>query len=640
MRVVRAGVPLGSPPAWAILERRLFDLLDDAWRLFETRYCRPDGGLIFTGKGESRDGADDFYETFFNWPALYQLGGSDDLLAASKQHWTGVTRQLARLGYLVDEYERGYDWFHQGESMLLFYGICAADPADQAFRDRAHRFAELYLPGSPAANYDPVTNTIRAPHNGAGGPRWGVNEEWASYGADLDSMRPYGLPLRDVKGIGGWDDLARPEAAAAMGAAMNARLGSGDVAINLASTSLAVNAWLYDHDSSFSDWALRYIDGWRERAARLGGILPDNVGPSGQVGELHGGRWYGGSYGWTWPHGIYSVGTAAVVAAVNALLLTGDPARLEIGRIPLDMVLPDAAVGAVTRTEMTNKPRWLAQLGDEADKPVLLVPNRRDDEGWFDYQPPQLALPAWLWHAGQLPGDADRLAMLRERSGYDWSAVREFRDKEEAGHEAPWLAFLAGDNPGYPELILRQAMAQVGRRLALIERDHADPSGLHFHHWQWHNPVVTEALTQLITGSPQVLYNGGLPVTQLGYYDAARRRPGLPPGVAALVDRVTAEQVRVQLVNLQIAERRVLVRAGGFGEHDIDRLTATVAGDGYPGDMREYHAPPVPVSRQEAEGTGGCVEVVLPPLSRIELDLYLNRWVRHPAHGTPWEVTP
>jgi hypothetical protein len=28
----------------------------------------------------SRDGADDFYEPFFNWPMLYLLGGADDLL--------------------------------------------------------------------------------------------------------------------------------------------------------------------------------------------------------------------------------------------------------------------------------------------------------------------------------------------------------------------------------------------------------------------------------------------------------------------------------------------------------------------------------------------------------------------------------
>ncbi|WP_345400007.1 hypothetical protein [Nonomuraea salmonea] len=161
MREIRATVPLGAPPAWAVLERRLFDALDEAWRAFAGRYCGPDGRLIYHGPAADRDGADDFYEAFFNWPTLYQLGGADDLLGAAKQHWEGVTAQLTELGYLVEEYERGYDWFHQGESMLLFYGICAADPRDERFAERARRFAELYLPGS--ANYDAEHDIIRAP---------------------------------------------------------------------------------------------------------------------------------------------------------------------------------------------------------------------------------------------------------------------------------------------------------------------------------------------------------------------------------------------------------------------------------------------------------------------------------------------
>ena len=39
--------------------------------------------------------------------------------------------------------------------------------------------------------------------------------------------------------------------------------------------------------------------------------MPDNVGPDGIVGGLLDGRWYGGHYGWSWPHGWYSVGQAA-----------------------------------------------------------------------------------------------------------------------------------------------------------------------------------------------------------------------------------------------------------------------------------------------------------------------------------------
>ncbi|WP_185072369.1 hypothetical protein [Nonomuraea jabiensis] len=628
---VTATVPLGVPPVWAVLERRLFDALDEAWRAFAARYCGPDGRLIYHGPAADRDGADDFYEAFFNWPTLYQLGGADDLLDASKHHWEGVTAQLTELGYLVDEFERGYDWFHQGESLLLFYGICAADPRDERFRERARRFADLYLPGS--ANYDAEHDIIRAPHNGGGGPRYGLQWEWASYHTDLVSMRPYGLPLRDLPGIAEWADLGDPSNAARMGAAMNERLGRGDVAVNLAATSLAVNAWLYDGDDRYRDWALRYIGAWERRAAANGGILPDNVGPSGEVGELHGGRWYGGLYGWQWPHGLYSVGAAAAIAAVNAHLLTGDDAALAIGRDPLEIVYDKAVQAGVTETEMSISDRWLAELGDEAGKPTMLVPNRHDDGGWFDFQPPQLGLPVWLWHASLAGDDAERLDRLRAASGYDWARVRPFRNKEEAGHEAPWLEFLRGANPGFPEAMLSTALGQVQRRMALIDADHEDLSAVHVHHWQRLNPVLTEALLQLVTGTPQVLYNGGLLPTRLAYFDADRHRPGLPRDVAALVDSVRPGGTRVELVNLGLTHtRRVVLQAGAFGEHRIDRAVVTRADEGYPGDPRAYTTPPITESEREVTVDGPRLVVELPPGRRIRLDLHTTARVRTPSH--------
>ena len=150
---VTASVPLLEPPGWALAERELFDLLDHGWRRFARQFTGPDGRLRYGHEITSRDGVDDFYETFFNWPQLYLLGGADDLLAESERHWEGVTAQLTELGMLSGEYERGYDWFHQGESNLLLYFLCMAAPARWA--ERAVRFAELYV--DPAhGNYEPV----------------------------------------------------------------------------------------------------------------------------------------------------------------------------------------------------------------------------------------------------------------------------------------------------------------------------------------------------------------------------------------------------------------------------------------------------------------------------------------------------
>jgi hypothetical protein len=629
-----ATTALDGPPAWAVLERRLFDALDGAWRVFSAKYTEDDGRLIYRGKLAGRDGADDFYEPFFNWPTLYALGGSDDVLAASKRHWSGVTNQLTEAGFVVDEYERGYDWFHQGESLLFFYGICAADPNDTVFRDRALRFADLYLPGGP--NYDPATNTITAPHNGAGGPRPGLGDGWSSYRADQPSMRPYGLPVHYVPGVSNWDDLRDPDNAARMGAAMRDRMGAGDVAVNLAATALVANAWLYDHDSEKSGWIERYVGGWMDRAALNDGLIPDNVGPHGVVGELHDGRWFGGHYGWTWPHGLHSVGAAALVAGTAMTLVTGDQAGLDLARTAVDTVYRHRKRARVRDVESSLKSSWLQRLGAAADVETVLVPYRFGQAGWFDYTPIQTALSAWLWHTSRRDDDWARLMAPRDEDGVDWRTVRAFRDKEEAGHEQPWVAYLSGDNPDYPERALLMAMGQVNRRLALIDTDHADLATVHIHHWQQLNPVVTEVLTQLTTGAPQVLYNGGLRSACVTYADQDRRRPGLPPDVAALVTEVGARGCVVELANLSPGETRKLsVIGGAFGEHRIDSVRYDSDVSGYPGQPSAYVAPPQATRMDLTAPADSALRVTLPPLTRVRLELAMSLRACSPAHG-PW----
>lgn len=632
---VTATTRVGRPPAWAVLQRQLFRALDDSWRVYRDTYCLPDGSLRYAGPVPSRDGADDFYEAFVGWPTLYQLGGSADLLEASKHHWVGVTRQLTELGFLLEEFERGYDWFHLGESMMFFYAICAADPSDPAFRARAERFADLYLADSPAGNYDPATRTIRAPHNGASGPRWGTNDEWMSFGAHLASMRPFGLPLEGVPGLSNWDDLARGDNADVMGQEMARRLGAGDVAVNLAATSLATNAWLYGHDDRYRDWAVEYLDAWQLRTEENDGIIPDNVGPGGAVGELHEGHWYGGNYGWAWPHGVYSVGSAACIAAVNGLLLTGDTSRLDLARSTLDALYARGIRAVVDETEMSIRDRWEAELGPDTALLTLLIPNRHRSDGWFDFQPPQLGLAAWLWQAGREPADHQRLDWLRAQSGYDWATVRDFRNKEDAGHEAPWLAFLAGDNPAYPEEALGVALAQVQRRMDLIALDTTALADLHIHHWQRHNPVTTEALLQLTTGTPQVLYNGGLLPTRLLYGDPELGRPGLPPDVAALVDSVSPGHTGVQLVNLSsVQTRQVVVQAGSLGEDRIDEVHFTESAGDHPGAPTAYVSPVSAATTISTAVGGNRLHVVLPPGRTIHLDLRLTLRAFQPAHTT------
>ena len=135
----------------------------------------------------------------------------------------------------------------------------------------------------------------------------------------------YGLPFDDIPGITTYDDLKDPALARSMGEAMKERSGRGDVATNLLATSLVTNAYLLTGEQKYKTWVLEYVDAWRERALENGGLLPDNVGLSGEVGEYQNGKWYGGNYGWTWPHGFYNIIQAAIVAGANAYILSQNP---------------------------------------------------------------------------------------------------------------------------------------------------------------------------------------------------------------------------------------------------------------------------------------------------------------------------
>jgi hypothetical protein len=629
---IHASVPCLAPPEWALLERALFALLDEGWRRFGELYTRADGSLGYDDRLSTRDGGDDFLEVFFNWPQLYLLGGADDLLDACARHWNGVVAQLTELGVFRDEFEIGYDWFHLGESMLFFYGLTMADPA--SWRDRAMRFADLYV-DPRHGNYDPALRIVRAPHNGSGGAREGVSDtpsypwlphEAASYGYPLDWLVPAGASVPPL------------DCDPRLGAEMQARLGRGDVVGNLGIGGLVLNAFLVSGDPRYANWLAAYVRAWQQRAADNGGLIPDNVGADGVVGSQLDGRWYGGHYGWSWPHGMYSLGQAALVGAMAAALANSDDSYLALPRQVLDAVIARGRRMRMTDSDSSIRPRWLAHLGPAAEVETLLVPYRHSDGGWFDWNPVQASAPLALWHHTGDPADRERLESLRRASGYPWSKVRAFRDKEEAGHEEPWYAYLAGDAPGYPAAGLAAAHTQARRRLALMEKLAADEvREPQIHRWQDLNPVVTEVLTQLTWGAPQVIYNGGIAQARLRYYDAGRRRPGLPRDVAALVSSIDPDATSVTLVNLSgTRSRTVVVQAGAFAEHDITSARYETADPGWTGKDTDYIHREPELSVTETEVGGPWLDVVLPPGCQVSLTLALRMRVRTVAMRTPW----
>ena len=100
-----------------------------------------------------------------------------------------------------------------------------------------------------------------------------------------------------------------------MKAAMTARARTLATAAVIAATALVANAYLFTGEGKYADWVKDYVGAWLDRTRQNGGITPDNIGLSGKAGEYQNGKWWGGQYGWHWPHGYYSVGMALEIGA-------------------------------------------------------------------------------------------------------------------------------------------------------------------------------------------------------------------------------------------------------------------------------------------------------------------------------------
>ena len=268
---------------------------------------------------------------------------------------------------------------------------------------------------------------------------------------------------------------------------------------------------------------------------------------------------------------------ALLAAAGNALLLTGDDSWLELPRRQQDRIFELGEQRDAGGEHMSLREHWFSQftaMGKRGE--TFLVPYRYGDAGWFDWQPLSPVFPSALWNLSMAEGDWERIEQVRSKEAYDWREVVCFHNKEDCGHEQPWLRFLADDNPDYPERILQAAHQEVTRRLALVRGETEVGTHHNIHLWQEVNPVSSEALVQQTLGAPQPIYNGGLLHARLRYYDARARRPGPPPDVAALVTKLEGGRTVVRLVNLNSnAGRELVIQAGAYGEHRFSGVQYT-----------------------------------------------------------------
>lgn len=582
-------------PAWAVMQRRLIDAIDEAAPVFLDKYTRPGGALIWQEEYPG-DGvwADDLYEAFFNWPQYHALGGSDYCGDKSIVQWNAITRQLAvDYGRVTDEFVNDDDWFHNAENYIYFYALGMVDPTIRDNVDRARRFAALYL-GEPGGigNYDPGTRTIRSPFSGSKGPLF--HARWADVRYNLEHGHTTLGPGGPALPPDWWEDADLRQQ---VHERFDHVVMHADVVVNLSTVPLLATAFLYTGDERYRTWICDYVGAWIERTRANGGILPDNIGPSGIVGEHRDGQWWGGHYGWTGLYGHQMMGRAVTIAAEAAQLVTGSDEWLDLPRAWLDLLI---------------------DKGIEQDGQLLVPHNHTSDAGWTNHAPVQAPPPIHVWAASMQERDWQRLERFRAGDEDGWAQVTSRGPR--APDDRAWTRWLAGELPDYPERILQANYQEVCRRLDVVLHDDQDLTKLDVHHWQQVNPVLTEALVHLTTGGPQTVYWGGLATGRLRYFDSDRQRAGLPTDVAALVHALRDDSVSVHLVNLSVRHtRNLIVGAGSFGQHTFTHARIQSSG-------ATIHV------------DGPWLAVRLPPGTELDLDLGTKRHTRTASYAFPWHA--
>jgi hypothetical protein len=186
----------------------------------------------------------------------------------------------------------------------------------------------------------------------------------------------------------------------------------------------------------------------------------------------------------------------------------------------------------------------------------------------------------------------------------------------EALKNDPWIQFLEGKNPEYPEQALVRSFNDLNKRVRGIMTDTTTPDTRDSDYPQRFNPAMTSALVNLMIGGNDPGSPGSLLHSNLWFYDPELRRTGIPQDVASLVTEIKPDRVKVILVNInQTINHDVIVQTGAYGEHQCVRVE--LEGRSYPIENRNFL-------------------VRLAPGAGAELVIYLDRYVNSPTLAHPW----
>jgi hypothetical protein len=309
--------------------------------------------------------------------------------------------------------------------------------------------------------------------------------------------------------------------------------------------------------------------------------------------------------------------------------MTGDYSYLDLPRSQFDLI-------------------WSLRKEDNG---VVKVPHRHFDAGWGDYRLPSARHMIYIWTTSMAEEDLARIMALPRDN--NWSAIAipgvsgkdslTGRDtKHYIANTLPWFEFIQGKLPNYPINILKANLELIAMQLHKMRSNTGNPRnwdtydpatadvvvsldlrvpGYNIHAWQEFNPVYFEGLAQLLFGAPMHISHGGLQHGKVRYFDSENSRPGLPEDVAAMVDQLSAETMRVLLSNLNTSKSRVVtLQAGTFGENRFD--TVTIVGED--GSSATHDVKSKWLTIDLAAGSGAA------------LHFTYSRYVNQPTYETPY----
>ena len=519
-----------AAPRWATLERQLLAENVPACREFFRKYFDDRGYLQCVVRWGANDGPDDAFENFNRWPELHALGASDEISQMFMKGHEGLLKQytearttvvpIARAGMYYKEFIVQSDWMHHGEGLQLFNRMGLSIPGDRKYRERAQRFAGLYMGEDPEApNYDPVHKIIRSMQNGSRGPmlRKATPIDWVGDPLDVTGFNAlHGESTFDqfLAHYKEYTDVV------------------GDHFLNLVATTLPMDAYLIDNEPRYKKWIVDYMDAWLDRMKQNAGIIPSFVDLDGRIGGAER-QWWKNAYGWGFSPINPVTGRRedrnriprALVGFNNALLVTGDRKYIDAWRTMIE------AVNSHARDNGGRKE----------------YPTMHGAGGWYGWRDTPWnvgALEVWYW--SQQGGD-------RERVGRN-----------------EWVQYLDGQTPSYPEQAIERDLLGIQQRVSAMRNDATPAAKRLADNMLDYNPAATESLVQLMWGGLLPGREGGLVNARLRYFDLDRRRAGLPEDVAALVSRLGDTQTTVTLINLNQSQRRtVVVQGGAYGEHRV-----------------------------------------------------------------------